>query len=158
MALRRVKAIPKPSQVGPAACGTPPAVLATQGRLRMAACTTKRGALWSNGRPAGASPPASPTSRVLGWLAVGIVLGMPNAFAAAEQSEPSFLHGVGQVIDGLVFELPKTVLEATLEGPPVVGTAIGLLAGAARAAQKTVGGIVEMSAGFDPWGTKRHHR
>jgi len=77
---------------------------------------------------------------------------------AAEKPEPSFLHGVGQVLDGLVFELPKTVFEATLEGPPVVGTAIGLLAGAARAAQKTVGGVVEMAAGFDPWGAKRRHR
>jgi hypothetical protein len=79
--------------------------------------------------------------------------------AGEQQSDPSFLHGVGKVLDGLILELPKTALEATLEGPPVVGTAIGILAGAARAGQKIVGGVVEMSAGFDPWGAKkRHHR
>ena len=75
---------------------------------------------------------------------------------AETKAEPSFLHGVGQVIGGIVFELPKTVLEATLEGPPVVGTVVGLLAGTARAFQTTVGGVVEMAAGFDPWGTKKH--
>lgn len=87
------------------------------------------------------------TSAVLLWA--------PGVSAAQQQSEPSFLHGVGQMVAGLLFELPKTALEATLAGPPVVGTAIGLLAGAAQAARKTVGGFVEMSAGFDPWGTKR---
>lgn len=84
------------------------------------------------------------------WLFIGT-----PCVSAEQQSDPSFLHGVGQVLDGLVLTLPKTVLEATLAGPPVVGTAIGLLAGAARAVQKTVGGVVEMSSGFDPWGTKR---
>ena len=69
--------------------------------------------------------------------------------------EPNFGHGVGQVIDGVLFELPKTVLGATLEGPPVVGTMVGLLAGTARALQKTVGGVVEMATAFDPWGAKR---
>ena len=88
----------------------------------------------------------------------GILLCAHPLAIAAEEPEPSFLHGVAQVFGGLLFELPKTVLEATLEGPPVVGTAIGLLAGAARAAQKTVGGVVEMSAGFDPWGTKKRRR
>ncbi len=83
-----------------------------------------------------------------------LVAAVPWAFAA-EQSDPSFLHGVGQVIDGLVLEFPKTVLDGTLEGPPVVGTVFGALAGVVRAGQKTVGGILEMSAGFDPWGTKR---
>ena len=76
------------------------------------------------------------------------------AFAMA-QSEPNFLHGVGQVVAGLVFELPKTVLDATLTGPPIAGTVVGLLAGTARALQTTVGGLVEMAAGFDPWGAKK---
>ena len=74
---------------------------------------------------------------------------------AAQQADPSFLHGVGQVIDGLVLEFPKTVLEGTLEGPPVVGTLVGVLAGAVRAAQKTAAGIAEMAEGFDPWGSTR---
>lgn len=83
------------------------------------------------------------------------VLFFASPAAAEARKEPSFMHGVGQVISGIVFELPKTVLDATLSGPPVVGTAVGLLAGTSRAIQKTVGGVVEMSEGFDPFGTKR---
>ena len=90
--------------------------------------------------------------------ALGILLLVGCSVASAESSDPSFLHGVGQVIAGVLFELPKTVLSATLDGPPVVGTAVGLLAGTARALQMTVGGVAEMAAGFDPWGTKRRHR
>ena len=88
-------------------------------------------------------------------LASTLVCGIAPWAAAATTSEPNFLHVVGQVIAGLVFELPKTVLEATLNGPPVVGTVVGLLAGTARALQTTVGGVVEMAAGFDPWNAKK---
>ena len=96
-----------------------------------------------------------------GWLAQGIVLSVmiwltaPPMTFGAEQSEPSFMHGLGQVVGGVLLELPKTVVQATLDGPPVVGTAVGLLAGASRALQTTVGGLVEIVSGFDPWGTKR---
>ena len=75
--------------------------------------------------------------------------------AAEQQPEPSVLHGLGQVVWGVTMELPKTVLDATLSEPPVVGTVVGLLAGVSRALQKTVGGVVEMAVAFDPWGTKR---
>jgi hypothetical protein len=88
-------------------------------------------------------------------LAVALAAGAPMAWAAEPDREPSFLHGAGQALAGLTFEWPKNILTGTLEGPPVVGTAFGILGGAARAAQKTVGGIVEMSQGFDPWGVKR---
>ena len=80
------------------------------------------------------------------------------AEAAEANREPSFTHGLGQVIWGLTFEWPKTVLDATMTGPPVVGTAVGLLAGASGAVQKTIGGLVEMAAGFDPFKTKRRRR
>ncbi len=80
----------------------------------------------------------------------------PAVFAAEEQqADPSFLHGLGKMIDGLVLEFPKTVLEGTLAGPPVVGTVLAALGGIASAGQKTFSGLMEMSAGFDPWGTKR---
>ena len=77
---------------------------------------------------------------------------------AEQQGNPSFVHGFGQVVAGVLFELPRTVVDATLAGPPVVGTAVGLLAGTARALQKTVGGIIEMGAAFDPWGAKQWGR
>jgi hypothetical protein len=88
-------------------------------------------------------------------VAMAVWLAAPASAPAASANEPSFGHGVGQVIAGILFELPKTVLGATLDGPPVVGTMVGLLAGTAGAVQKTVGGIVEMAQAFDPWGTKK---
>jgi len=88
-------------------------------------------------------------------LAVAALAICPLAFAAEPEHEPSLLHGAGQVLAGVIFEWPKNILTGTLEGPPVVGTAMGFLGGAARAAQKTVGGVVEMAQGFDPWGVKR---
>ena len=93
--------------------------------------------------------------RALGLLAACLVL-FPAVLQAAEQkSDPSFLHGLGKMIDGVVLEFPKNVLEGTLDGPPVVGTVLGGLGGIIRASQKTVAGFIEMGAGFDPWGTKR---
>ena len=87
---------------------------------------------------------------------VALFISSPAAFAAEEQqADPSFLHGLGKVIDGVVLEFPKTVLEGTLAGPPVVGTVLAALGGIASAGQKTFSGLMEMSAGFDPWGIKR---
>ena len=83
-----------------------------------------------------------------------LLCGVPSARAETPH-EPSFMHGVGQVVAGVVLELPKTVLEATMTEPPVVGTLVGLLAGTARALQVTVGGLVEMASTFDPWGRKK---
>ena len=93
------------------------------------------------------------------WLVWGmscalLLLGVPSARAETPR-EPSFMHGVGQVVAGVVLELPKTVLEATMTEPPVVGTVVGLFAGTARALQVTVGGLVEMASTFDPWGSKK---
>ena len=96
-----------------------------------------------------------PVRRTAVCLAALLSFSLALSAAADTKVEPSVMHGLGQVIGGLIVELPKTVLDATLTGPPVVGTAVGLLAGTARALQKTVGGIVEMATAFDPWGTKR---
>ena len=88
-------------------------------------------------------------------VVLGLILAVHSPASAAQQDEPSFMHGVGQVVAGILFELPKTVLDATLTSPPVIGTAVGLLAGTARALQKTTAGVVEMAAGFNPWGITR---
>lgn len=77
---------------------------------------------------------------------------------AASEQDPSFGHGLGKMVGGVIFEWPKTIVDATLTGPPVAGTVVGIIAGAARAAQTVVAGAVEMGAGFDPWGSKRRRR
>ena len=92
-------------------------------------------------------------SKIPCFFAFGLLL--LTSPCSAEEQDPSFLHGAGQVIWGVVFELPKTVLDATMTGPPVVGTAVGLLAGFSQAVQKTVGGVVEMAGGFKPFGHKK---
>ena len=76
----------------------------------------------------------------------------------APERNPSLLHGLGQVVKGLVFEFPKTVLDATLSGPPIVGTSVGILAGAAAMMRVTFAGLQEMVRGFDPWGIKHEDR
>ena len=96
--------------------------------------------------------------RLVRCLAIGGALWMITAPASAEERKPSFMHGVGQVIGGLVFEFPRTVVEATLDGPPVAGTLVGVLAGVARAVQTTFRGFEEMSASVDPWGIKSASR
>ena len=94
--------------------------------------------------------------KIILGISAGILLAFPSGVSAEEpQRDPSFLHGLGKMIDGIVLELPKNMLEGTLDGPPVVGTLLGALGGIARAGQKTVSGFLEMGAGFDPWGAKR---
>ena len=89
-------------------------------------------------------------------VVAGVLLILVALPASADTpSEPSVMHGLGQVVGGLIFELPKTVLQATFENPPVLGTVVGLLAGTARALQITFAGLMEIGAGFDPWGTKK---
>lgn len=75
--------------------------------------------------------------------------------AAASEQDPSFGHGVGETIRGVFFEWPLTVIDATLTGPPVLGTLAGCLAGVSRAFQRTLRGLREVRDGFDPWGIKR---
>lgn len=95
------------------------------------------------------SPVRAGVSRVLLAAALAAVLG-PQADAADPQ-ESSFRHGLGQALAGIFFEWPRVVIDTTLTEPPVVGTAVGLLAGAASAVQKTFAGLAEMAAGFHPF-------
>lgn len=88
-------------------------------------------------------------------VSCGVLLCCASGVSADTQHEPSFMHGAGQVVGGILLELPKTVVHATMTEPPIVGTLVGLLGGTARALQVTVGGFVEMASAFDPWGNKK---
>ena len=91
----------------------------------------------------------------LAALGSAVVAWTPSVAAETQRADPSLMHGLGQVVGGVLFELPKTVLDATLTGPPIAGTIVGLFAGTARALQVTVAGLVEVSQGFDPLGSKK---
>ena len=94
--------------------------------------------------------------RRLKLLVVGSLLwSCPSVFAQEQKADPSFMHGLGEVVAGATIELPKAVLDGFLTGPVVVGPMIGLLGGTARAAQMIAEGVLEMSEGFDPFGVKR---
>lgn len=80
---------------------------------------------------------------------------MAPIVAAEQRTEPSVIHGAGQVVKGVVVELPKGVLEGTVDGPVVVGTMVGLFGGAVRALQVTAAGLVEMAQGFHPFEERR---
>ncbi len=93
--------------------------------------------------------------RVVAAASVMALLMIARPAAAAEAPrDPSFLHGVGAVVHGLLFEFPLTVIDGTLTGPPIAGTVVGAIAGVPKALQKVAAGIAEMAQGFDPWGTK----
>ena len=91
-------------------------------------------------------------------VVVLVVCGINVTAASASETDPSFLHGLGKTIAGIIFELPRTVVDATLTGPPVAGTVVGLMAGTVKALQTTAAGLAEMAAGFDPWGDKKRRR
>ena len=84
------------------------------------------------------------------WLASAAT----PAAAAYDDRRPSFRNGMAQFLGGLFLEFPKTVAEATVTGPPVAGTVVGILAGASQAGQMMVRGLREMHRGFDPWGIR----
>lgn len=86
-------------------------------------------------------------------VCAALLCGAPVARASDER--PSVGHGLGRVMAGVILEWPATIVDATLTNPPVVGTMVGIFAGVVNAAQKTAGGMREVSAGFDPWGIKR---
>ncbi|PIQ84732.1 MAG: hypothetical protein COV75_00390 [Candidatus Omnitrophica bacterium CG11_big_fil_rev_8_21_14_0_20_63_9] len=95
-------------------------------------------------------------SRVAAAISLAVVMAAGPAVAAESNEPPSFMRGLGKVFGGLVFEFPRTVLQASSEAP-VVGTMVGIFAGVVNALQTTAAGFVEMSAAFDPWGAKRSH-
>jgi len=53
-------------------------------------------------------------------------------------------------VHGIVFEPVMTFLDSTLRHPPVVGSLVGVLAGAARGLHTTVGGIREVYLATSP--------
>ena len=88
-------------------------------------------------------------------ILIGLTVGCPSVMAASDQqSDPSFMRGFGKVVGGVLFELPKTLIDATMTSPPIIGIPVGLLAGSAQAFRVTCEGVREMAAGFDPWGSK----
>lgn len=99
------------------------------------------------------------TGRSSALVSIGLWLALASPAACAQQPhEPSFRHGLGRAIWGLIFELPKTTLDATLTEPPVLGTLVGLLAGTMNALRITGEGLQEMAVGFNPWGMSKRHR
>ena len=85
--------------------------------------------------------------RVLALLMIGMFLAMPVVSAEEVASQPSAKRGFIRVVNGLLLEWPKTIVESTKQGPPIVGTMVGAVAGFSRAVVEVVEGTVEMAGG-----------
>ena len=90
------------------------------------------------------------------FYCIGILL-VSGTVASAGESEPvsaprkaSFKHGFGQVLYGTFLEFPKTTLDATLKGPPVIGTLVGAIGGIKQGLEKIILGMAEMNDAFTP--------
>ena len=90
---------------------------------------------------------ASDGWRVLAFLMIGMFLATPVVSAEEAASQPSAKRGFIRVVNGLVLEWPKTIVESTKQGPPIVGTMVGAVAGFSRAVVEVVEGTVEMAGG-----------
>lgn len=91
------------------------------------------------------------------FLAIFCVLAVCSQHVYSGTSEeyippenPTLRHGVGEVLYGMFIELPKTTLDATLSGPPVVGTSVGFIAGIIQGAVKIIRGLGEVSKALSP--------
>ena len=78
-------------------------------------------------------------------VALALVLLVPASVASAQEREPTFLHGFGELVRGVLWVPPKTVLGATLEGPPIAGTVVGVVAGLSRGIMTVLQGLYEMA-------------
>ena len=97
--------------------------------------------------------------RVVAWLLAGyltMLVTPPSVWSEDIKPKQSVLGGAGKVVGGVLFDLPKTVIEATSIAPPLI--IVGMVAGPIRAAQVTWHGFKEMSDAFDPWGIKQGRR
>ena len=91
-------------------------------------------------------------------LLVVLTLFAAPAVASAAEGEPTFLHGVSRVVRGGLWDPAKTVLEATMDGPPVAGTVVGILAGLFRGIETVLGGFQEIAEAMLPQESKRSRR
>ena len=100
----------------------------------------------------------SPRTSIPLLVALVCVLLISQPLAWAQQREPRFIHGFGEVLAGIFWEPPKTVLDATLTGPPVVGTAVGIVGGLSRGIHRVVRGLREIDQAIRPHRGKRSGR
>ena len=78
---------------------------------------------------------------IVGLCAVLLVVGPPIAPASAQANE--LIGGVGDIIGGAL-SIPIGVLAGTLNGPPILGTVGGALAGMLNTLSLTTRGVLRL--------------
>ena len=87
--------------------------------------------------------PTRHARRVWVWGFALVVLVQPSV-AWAEGRRASLLHGMTEVVRGVLWVPPKTVVEATVNEPPVVGTGVGILGAIPQGLQTIFRGLREI--------------
>ena len=73
-------------------------------------------------------------------LAAGVSL-----MLMATPAEADIVRGIGKILGG-VLTVPVAVLQGTVQGPPLFGTAVGALNGVLKGAEMIVGGVFDIAA------------
>ncbi len=76
------------------------------------------------------------------WAGVIVLLVVS---CCCQTASADIVRGLGRVIAGIL-EVPRATLVGTLSGPPIFGTAVGLLGGALSGVQLVVGGVLDVAS------------
>ena len=71
----------------------------------------------------------------------------------ATPAEANLIRGIQYLAAG-IFEIPRSVLVGTLSGPPILGTAFGVVGGALRTVGYLLGGTLEVAGTAIPLAKK----
>ena len=72
---------------------------------------------------------------------------------AAPAAEAGIIRAIQYLVAG-VFEIPRSALVGTVNGPPILGTAVGVLGGTARTLGYALGGTLELAGTVIPLAKK----
>ena len=90
----------------------------------------------------------------LGQRAVWVVLVVIVLLVAKPaRVDADILRGLLRIVGG-VLEVPRATLAGTFSGPPILGTAVGLLAGTMHGAGMVAGGALETVISAIPFAAK----
>jgi hypothetical protein len=67
----------------------------------------------------------------------------------AMPAEADIVRGLGKIISGVLI-VPVAVLQGTVQGPPLFGTAIGAISGTIKGAGMLIGGVLDIASSALP--------
>ena len=93
---------------------------------------------------------AKPQSQRVAWATLVVVILL---VARPVPADADILRGLLRIIGG-VLEVPRATLAGTFSGPPILGTAVGLLSGTLNGLGMVAGGALETVISAIPFAAK----